>query len=267
MREYHFFISSLPELFFDKKGQPLNFDSYLNELKVYLHPDDFNKVAYLRYEPDNENLLKLLSEENKEFIAGGNFSKEELEQEIKSPMLCPPYMAEFISFYNNTGNKNSYAENEKKLYNLYYEFVINCNTPFLKDWFSFEFYLKNITTAILAPNLGLKPENEMIGDHSTIDEIIFYRSKNFDLNHLLPHYPKLVQILNQKDLLVRERQIDQFKWDYLNELTLFKYFTIEVILSYTLKLKILLRWENIEMEKGKNRFDNIINELQNTVNI
>ncbi len=99
MREYHYLISSLPELFYDKKGKPLDFDFYLNELKFCLHPDDFNLVKYLLYETDNENLLNLILEKNRPFITGGYFSKDELTNEIKYPNKLPDYMKEFISYY------------------------------------------------------------------------------------------------------------------------------------------------------------------------
>ena len=69
------------------------------------------------------------------------------------------------------------------------------------------------------------------------------------------------------DILERERQIDEYKWNIINELSLFNYFTIEALLSYTLKLKILIKWSNIEEDKGKERFMNIINELQNSISI
>ena len=77
---------------------------------------------------------------------------------------------------------------------LYYDYITNSENAFLRSWFAFEQKLKNIITVVMSNKLELKPKNEMIGDKATVDEIIFYMEKNFDLNHLVPNYQKLAQI-------------------------------------------------------------------------
>ena len=67
MREYHYLVASLPELLLHRKGKQLDFDFYISELKFNLHPDDYKKVSFLLFETDNENLLNIVSENNKTF--------------------------------------------------------------------------------------------------------------------------------------------------------------------------------------------------------
>ncbi len=267
MREYHYLISSLPELYFEKKSQPFSLDFFYKELKYYLHPDDYKTVCYLRQETDNYNLLNLLAANEKPFLPDGNYSLKELKEEINSPKTLPENIIEFIEYYNKSVKSENFASLEKKLFNIYYSYVLNSENQFLQTWFTFNLNLKNLIAAILSEKLESNPSNEMIGNQSIIDEILFYRTKNFDLNHRIPNYKIFIQIAHQKDLLEREKQIDKFKWDYLDEITLFDYFTIEVILSYIIKLKILKRWEEMDDEKGIARFDKIINELQNPISI
>jgi len=69
--------------------------------------------------------------------------------------------------------------------------------------------------------------------------------------------------MNVKDIIEREKQLDKFRWDYITELSLFNYFTIETIITYTVKLLIIKRWETNEDEKGTNMLNNMINELKN----
>ena len=133
MREYHFLVSSLPELFFNKKNQLINIESFFNELEKYLHPDDFKIVKCLRYETDNTNILNLLADNNKVFIEGGNYTISGLEAEIKSPENLPNYLIEFISYFNKEGESIDFTKIEKHLFNLYYDYVINLNNSFLQN--------------------------------------------------------------------------------------------------------------------------------------
>ena len=42
---------------------------------------------------------------------------------------------------------------------------------------------------------------------------------------------------------------------------------LEVILSYIIKLKIIQRWEEMDVEKGTAQLNTFINELQNPISI
>ena len=267
MREYHFLISSLPELSFEKKSLPFALDFFYKELEYYLHPNDYKTVCYLKCETDSYNLLNLLAESDKPFRPGGNLTQEELEKEIKSPNSLPHCLSNFIDYYHKSAKSENYASLEKQLFSMYYNYINNSDNQFITKWFTFDLNLKNILAHIVSELLETDPRNEMVGDQVTIDEILFYRSKNFDLNHRIPNYKTLLQIVNQKDILEREKQIDKFKWDYLDEITLFDYFTLEVILSYIIKLKIIQRWEEMDVEKGTAQLNTFINELQNPISI
>jgi len=267
MREYHFLISSLPELSFEKKSLPFTLDFFYKELEYYLHPIDYKTVCYLRCETDSYNLLNLLAENDKPFKTDGNFTREELETEIKSPNKLPQCLSNFIDYYTKSNKSKNYASLEKQLFNMHYNYLINSENLFIRKWFSFDLNIKNILAHVVSELLETNPGDEMIGDQAAIDEILFYRSKNFDLNHRIPNYKKFLQLINQKDILEKEKQIDKFKWDYLDEITLFNYFTLEVILSYIIKLKIIQRWEEMDAEKGMSQLNTFINELQNPISI
>ena len=62
--------------------------------------------------------------------------------------------------------------------------------------------------------------------------------------------------------MAREKGLDQIKWDKVEEITLFDYFTIEVVLAYTIKLDLAYRWLELDEEKGREMFSKIINDLK-----
>lgn len=66
-------------------------------------------------------------------------------------------------------------------------------------------------------------------------------------------------ILNTENPGEIEKKIDQFKIKLLEEL-IGDYFSFEKIIVYAIQLKIILKWNDMDDEKGYNNLENIINE-------
>lgn len=75
-----------------------------------------------------------------------------------------------------------------------------------------------------------------------------------------------MQIAEEKDLLQREKEIDAFKWKWLEENTFFHYFSVEKILAFVIKMEILERWQPLSVEKGTQIFRTMVNHLKESVN-
>ena len=65
-------------------------------------------------------------------------------------------------------------------------------------------------------------------------------------------------------MIKRERAIDQIRWDYLDELNTFNYFTVEVILAQVIKLRMILRWIRLDEPTGRELFRKFIDNLNNS---
>ncbi|NLX65910.1 MAG: DUF2764 family protein [Bacteroidales bacterium] len=63
----------------------------------------------------------------------------------------------------------------------------------------------------------------------------------------------------------RERKIDKFRWEWLENNTLFDYFNIEYIFAYLCKLRILERWVGLNAEEGERVFRELITQLKNEI--
>jgi hypothetical protein len=60
----------------------------------------------------------------------------------------------------------------------------------------------------------------------------------------------LLNIAKNDDIQEREKAIDQMKWNYLDDVTFFEYFTIDRILAFMIKLGMVERWLAIDREHG-----------------
>jgi hypothetical protein len=76
-------------------------------------------------------------------------------------------------------------------------------------------------------------------------------------------YLEVVQRLCESDkLLERERQIDELRWKWLDENSVFEYFSVERLFVFLQKLDILQRWSKLDNEAGMQRYIEMIDNLK-----
>ena len=71
-------------------------------------------------------------------------------------------------------------------------------------------------------------------------------------------------ILDGKDLLKRERSLDELVWDGIESRTVFEYFSFDVILAFAAKLNIVRRWLKLDEQTGRELFRRLVSEIQST---
>ena len=76
--------------------------------------------------------------------------------------------------------------------------------------------------------------------------------------------PALENALNSADILSRERGLDDLMWAKIDNLTLFNYFDIDVILGFIAKLNIVARWFKLDEQTGREMFKRLVNEVRGT---
>ena len=69
---------------------------------------------------------------------------------------------------------------------------------------------------------------------------------------------KLDAVLNQEDILSRERGMDDLMWSKIESITTFDYFDINVILGFIARLNIVARWLKLDPETGKQMFARLV---------
>jgi hypothetical protein len=72
----------------------------------------------------------------------------------------------------------------------------------------------------------------------------------------------MLPLLEQSDLLEREKAILHIRWEYIDSELTFHYFTMEVILGYFLKLSFLERRLKFDQTQGLSALRNAIDQLE-----
>lgn len=262
---YHYFIAGLPDVFLDDTEIQFSMVDFKQELKDHLTPQDY-KLAELLFLPyDNEELLRFLDEDYENLNDLGTYTSQDFEIEFSDEKkgILPNYMYKFVELYRDEElSKKINKSWENVLTEMYFEYILQTQSDFLKKWFEFNQNLNNILIGHNCRKYNLEVENQLIGDNMVTQAILNSSAKDFGLEVELPYVSEINLLADNENLLAREKGLDLLKWDKVEEITLFDYFTIDVVLAYTIKLDIAYRWLELDEETGRRMFKQIINDLK-----
>lgn len=264
-RNYYYLIAGLPELVPEQSKIPFSLAEFLEDLKMFLHPNDFQWVRLVLLSIDNQNLIALLKNKTDAWWPNGNFSRSDLESLQHEPELFPEYMHRFYQAYRSEVPLWPNLSWENQLNRLYQAYRTERAGGFLHDYFLFENRLKNVLTAWNHRAHGSPLEGQLVGEGEVLEALQKAHGRDFGLAVQLPWLDKLLHALEKEDLVERERGIDRIKWNFIDEENTFNYFSVEVVLGYLLKLMMLERWLHLDPERGANTIDHLIQSLENSV--
>lgn len=262
---YYYFIAGLQDIFLDDTELHFPMLDFKHELEEHLKPEDYELAELLFLPYDNVELLRFLNEDYESQNDLGTFTAQDFEVEFSDEKqgILPSYMYKFVEIYKDEElSKNITKSWETVLTEMYYEYVLQTKNKFLKQWFEFNQNLNNILIGQNCRNHNLEVEKQLIGDNMVSKAILESNAKDFGLDTELPYVSEILALTDNENLLAREKGLDQLKWDKVEEITLFDYFTIEVVLAYTIKLDMAYRWLELDEETGRQMFGKIINDLK-----
>ena len=263
-RNYYYLVAGLPDINLEQNKLSVSVGDFQKELQAHLHPDDYQLVEKLFLTADNRNVLNMLLKNIQEFDDSGKYTFDELEDEIKEPENLPEYLKTFITHFKSNQPLITDMSWEDQLTTLYYDYATQVSNKFLRTWFEFERDLKNLLSGLTARRHKMPVENLLIGSNTVTDAIRKSNARDFSLSAEFPFVEKLIQINENADLLMREKAIDQLRWNYIDELNTFNYFSIEVILGFVFKLTMVERWLKLDKKTGEEMFRRLLNDLENS---
>lgn len=274
-RNYYYLVAGLPDIVLDgaKKGSTLL--SFLDETLEQIAPDDAALIATLRLPYDNTNVITLLEKKEKPFDPRGRFSQEELEQEIKMAEQAPGYMQIFLEAYREGKLPYPSLSLEDQLSWLFYEEVTTSSNDFLREWFTFDQDLRNVLAGLNCKKysennehneLPLSRATAIIGTGDVAEMVRKSTAPDFSLGAQYSWVEKVMSF-DQTSLVAFEKNIDQLRWDMLDELTTFAYFQVETLCAFYIKLGIVERWLDLDPAFGKEKLNTLLKELEASYSI
>ena len=274
--QYYYFVAGLPDFSFDSTKLPFTVSEFKEILYEELKPDDKQLIDKYFLEADKENLLKLLLDKDAELKNSGVFSREDILSTINSlkdevgvkntnmPDFFEVFIKQWLKADAEAENKNW----ENILTSLYMDYGTEVKNTLVSQWFTLNLNIGNILAAIYSRKYELDVKEVIVGNNSIAQTIrANTNSRDFGLGQELDYFDAILRISEETDIYERERKIDKFRWDWLDENTVFDYFNIEYIFAYLCKLQILERWVQLNAEEGERVFRELIANMKKDVQV
>lgn len=131
----------------------------------------------------------------------------------------------------------------------FYTAALASRNAFIREYFRFDLNVRNTKTEFLNSALE-RPEGT---------DIVILEGNDGEFDEKA----EVDAILSQKDIMARERGLDDIMWKKAEELTVLHVFDFDVILAFVVRLKIIERWELLDEQTGREMFRKLVEELRN----
>ncbi len=274
--QYYCFIAGLPDFTFDSAKLPFSVEEFKRILENELKSNDIKLLNkyFLKY--DNDNLLLLLQNDESKLTNLGSITREELQNAIERvkenlPLKNKNIPAYYEQFIKTWLSEDAQAENrswEDMMSSLYMDYGLDVKNTLIARWFELNLNIGNLLSAIYAKKHSMDVSSVVVGNNE-IAQLIRENAnaRDFGVNEALEYYDIIQRISEDTDVFERERRIDRFRWNWLEDNTIFDYFNVEYIFAYLCKLQILERWVSLNAEEGERIFRQLITDLRNEVKI
>lgn len=119
---------------------------------------------------------------------------------------------------------------------------------FIREFFAFDREFRNLKVTTLAEQMSVDAAKYLVGD----------------LDPFFADKAKIQAVLNEENILLREKALDRIVWDKVNDLTAFDYFDVEKILAFLVKARITDRWCKMDKVQGAKIFKQLVDEVRST---
>lgn len=259
---YIAFIAGLPEISWEDRKLSLTVADFREQLKDYIDGKD-EKILDLFFLPhDHAQLLRLLRKQEPDPALLTVFPLKVLEEEVQDPdKTIPAYLREFIVDFKEEHLKYELSP-ENVLSWMYYDFMRKAGNAFVREYATFSMNLKNLVTALNCRKYGLDISREVIGNNEFAVALRTSNAKDFGLSMDYPCVDKVIGLMENENLVERERGLDLIIWNFLDEAVTFEYFSIERVISFMLKLMIVERWSKMSSASGRKVFMELIERFR-----
>lgn len=264
--EYYCLVAGLKEYSLDADTKGFDAKAIVGEILDGVSASDAAQVRLLYGYYDCENIASLRAGRSAHNPLG-NFTREELEEEVKAPKRLPSAVGRVLRAYADPEGEDAEEVDtaqrfETALFDAYYATCSRAKSRFLREWSEFDRTLRNVTAAAVARAGSRSVEGVIVGEGDAADQLRRSSASDFGLRGELPYIDAVIAAVNDEpNLLEKERKLDMIRWEQAVELASFDYFNIDAVLSYLTRINIVARWSSLDPKRGREMFERIMAEL------
>lgn len=260
--DYIAFIAGLPEIAWDDRKLSLTVGEFRAQLKDYIRGRDEQLVDLFFLPNDNAQVLRLLNKQEADPGLTTVYPVKLLEDEIQEPdKMIPSYLREFITDFKEEHLRYEVSP-ENVLSWMYHDYMMKADNLLVRKYAEFSMNLKNLVAALNARKYGMNVAREIIGSNEFAVVLRTSNAKDFGLGMDYLYVEKVIALMENDNLVERERGLDLIIWNFLDEAVMFEYFSLERVISYMLRLMIVERWSKMNSESGRKVFMEMIEKFR-----
>lgn len=278
-KNYYCLVAGLREYSLDGDVKGFDAREVIDEIADELSKEDARALRGWMLFHDVCNMVNIKSG-REGYSTLGNFSREEIAEQLERPSELPRELAEVVELYTDMAGGEVDADDERlrrvdpsrafatELFAAYYRYCATSGCRFLREWSEADRNLRNITAALAARAKGLTIAEWMVGDGEVVQQLSRSSAADFGLKGEVGYVDTLIGALAENDnLLDKEHRIDMIRWGISEELSTFDYFNIDFLLGYIVRLSLVHRWARLDAERGKEMFRRLVSSLGATEHI
>lgn len=265
-KNYYCLVAGLREYTLEADNKGFNAREVIDEISEELNKGDRHSLELFYGYYDIENIIGLKAGRSR-FNPLGNFSREELEQQIAQPTTLPQYMSDVLRAYADPEGEEAESIDvslpiERNLYAAYYKACAESGCRYVREWAAFDRTLRNVCAAYAARRKGQEVEGVVVGNDDITEALARSSASDFGLKGELDYLDEVMAaVADEQNIVEKERKIDRIRWSMSDTLAEKDYFNINTILSYLSKLNIVQRWFALDERVGRAMYDELIASL------
>ena len=272
-KNYYCLVASLRDYTLDGDAKGFDALEIIEEIAEELSPRDAKALRGWRLFHDIGNIIAL-SSGRENFSKLGNFTPEELKEEMERPRELPRQIREVLELYAAAKGGEIDPDDERlarvdvgrsfgsELYAAYYRYCAASDCRFLREWSEADRNLRNITAALTARAKGLPVGDQLVGGGEIVSQLVRSSAADFGLKGEVGYIDALIGALGENEnLLDKEHRIDMIRWAISEDIATFDYFNINLLLSYIVRLGLVHRWAQLDSERGLEMFRRLVGSL------
>lgn len=269
---YYYLMAGAPELRLSDVQTALTLEDFRAQLDEQLSGRDkalLDEWCFL--EQDYRNVAALLEDAGAELPFAGCLNRSELEgliacardEDYKAQGRVQKQLVDFVRQYDAHHQDEGFFAHDVALYRFLSHAARHCPNRMMRRWFTLNLNVNNVLTALLAKRHGWDAARYVMGEGEVQDTIRAHAAEpDLGLGFELEYMHQLSRIVQEDDPVEKERMIDALRWTWLEDTTFFTTFGIENVFSYLVRLGIKARWAGLDVEQGRKRFEEIIDNLR-----
>lgn len=261
MNRYYCQIAGLPELMFDPLNGTVELREFVNMVTPYLHKTHLNWLNMLLMVQGHNSVLEYFKNGSADNETTILYNLEWFDPESEQFNLLPAYLQKFSAKFWQKRSEHKILEMEMGLFDEYYQYLKQSGNGLIERWAILDLNLRNYLTVKKCEEFTIPKQSQVVGEDDFAKRLVEYPTDHKEIQVEWPLTTVIDKILKNDNLLKREIAIDQLKWGLIDDMNLFCYFSIEIILGYTLKLLILNRWKRVYQSEKITSYEEICENI------